>query len=66
MADSYPNMVSDRPYKARLSADFAREEIAKMRGTQFDPQIAMAFLKVLEKHDEEYRRAELVDFSLEF
>ena len=66
VADSYSAMVSDRPYRARLSTEFARSEVAKMRGTQFDPEIATIFVKVLEEHDERYRRAELDDFRVQF
>ena len=66
VADSYSAMVSDRPYRARLSTEFARSEVAKMRGTQFDPEIATVFVKVLEEHDERYRRAELDDFRVQF
>ena len=66
VADSYSAMVSDRPYRARLSTDFAKSEVAKMRGTQFDPAIATAFVKVLEAHDEQYRRAEHLDFHVQF
>lgn len=66
VADSYSAMVSDRPYRARLSTDFARSELVKMCGTQFDPRIAMSFVEVLEDHDEQYRCAEHVDFHVQF
>ena len=66
VADSYSAMVSDRPYRARLSTDFARSELVKMCGTQFDPEIATSFVKVLEDHDEQYRCAEHVDFHVQF
>ena len=46
VADAYDAMVSDRPYRARLSVQHALQEIAGGIGTQFDPEIARAFLKL--------------------
>jgi HD-GYP domain-containing protein (c-di-GMP phosphodiesterase class II) len=44
VADAYDAMTSDRPYRAAMSRDDARAEIERCSGTQFDPQIAGAFL----------------------
>ncbi len=44
IADTYDAMTSDRPYRKALSADAARQEIARCSGTQFDPRCAEAFL----------------------
>jgi len=41
-------MRSDRPYKARLSADAARSELFGGRGTQFDPDVTDAFIRLLD------------------
>jgi HD-GYP domain-containing protein (c-di-GMP phosphodiesterase class II) len=46
VADAYDAMISDRPYRARLSVQHALQEIAAGMGTQFDPEIARAFLKL--------------------
>jgi hypothetical protein len=39
VADTIDAMASDRPYRRGLSAAIIREEVTKMRGRQFDPQI---------------------------
>jgi len=44
VVDVYDALVSQRPYKAAWLPAQAREEIARQAGTQFDPQIAAAFL----------------------
>jgi HD-GYP domain-containing protein (c-di-GMP phosphodiesterase class II) len=41
-------MTSDRPYRAALSAEVAREQIAAGAGTQFCPESASALLEVLD------------------
>ena len=49
VADSYDAMVSARPYrKIGLTKNEAIEEIRKNSGTQFDPKVVEAFLKVVE------------------
>jgi len=48
ICDSYAAMRSDRPYKARLSADAARSELFGGRGTQFDPDVTDAFIRLLD------------------
>lgn len=46
VADSYDAMTSDRPYRKRRSRAEAVLEIERCAGTQFDPQIAAAFIEV--------------------
>jgi putative two-component system response regulator len=46
VADSYDAMTSDRPYRAALSQEEAFKEIEICSGTQFDPDIAAAFLNI--------------------
>lgn len=48
-ADSFDAMTTDRPYKKRMSFDDARAEILRCSGTQFDPAIAKAMTKVIDK-----------------
>ncbi|MDP2156772.1 MAG: HD domain-containing phosphohydrolase, partial [Nitrospirota bacterium] len=43
LADSYDAMVADRPYKKGLDKENAFSEIRKNTGTQFDPDVVMAF-----------------------
>jgi HD-GYP domain-containing protein (c-di-GMP phosphodiesterase class II) len=44
VADAYDAMTSDRPYRAALEHDQAVAEVERCAGTQFDPQVARAFL----------------------
>ncbi|MCC6528349.1 MAG: response regulator [Polyangiaceae bacterium] len=44
--DTYDAMTTDRPYRKALSAEAARAEIEKSRGTQLDPGCADAFLAI--------------------
>jgi putative nucleotidyltransferase with HDIG domain len=66
VADSYSAMVSDRPYRSKLSTEIAVSELVKNKGTQFDPKVVDVFLELLESHDDDYRRGDKVDFLLEF
>lgn len=46
VVDTFDAMTSDRPYRAALSIDEAREEIHRWSGRQFDPKAAAAFLEI--------------------
>jgi putative nucleotidyltransferase with HDIG domain len=46
VADSFDAMTSDRPYRRAMSVKDARVEVARCRGTQFDPDIVDAFVRV--------------------
>ncbi len=48
VADSFEAMTSDRPYRKALELDYAREEIRKNLGIQFDPGIGRIFLDSLD------------------
>jgi len=49
VADCYDAMTSDRPYRKALPQATAVKELIKNSGTQFDPVIVKAFIKVLER-----------------
>jgi HD-GYP domain-containing protein (c-di-GMP phosphodiesterase class II) len=49
LAEAYASMTSPDSYKKPLSNKEACEEIRRHIGTQFDPDIAAAFLKKYEK-----------------
>ncbi|MBQ2137730.1 MAG: HD domain-containing protein, partial [Selenomonas sp.] len=53
VADAYDAMTSRRSYRDVLPQDVVRSEIAKGRGTQFDPQFADIMLQIIDE-DEEY------------
>ena len=44
IADSFDAMIGERTYKQALTVEEALEEITKCAGTQFDPEIAKAFV----------------------
>jgi putative nucleotidyltransferase with HDIG domain len=46
VADSFDAMTSDRPYRRAMSVKDARVEVARCRGTQFDPVVVDAFVGV--------------------
>ncbi len=45
IADAYEAMTSDRPYRKRMSKEYAVSEIIKNAGTQFDPRLAKVFVE---------------------
>ncbi len=47
IADSFDAMTSDRPYRKALVLSAVIEEIKKCAGTQFDPMLTKAFLKIV-------------------
>ena len=49
VADSYEAMTSDRVYRKSIGARAAREQLVECSGTQFDPQVVAAFLRVLDR-----------------
>lgn len=49
IADTFDAMTSRRSYRNALDLDYVKNEIKRCEGTQFDPQLAEAFLEILEK-----------------
>jgi HD-GYP domain-containing protein (c-di-GMP phosphodiesterase class II) len=41
-------MTTDRPYRRRLPVEEARRRLADGAGTQFDPDVVSAFLRVID------------------
>lgn len=48
VVDAFDAMTADRPYRKAMPIELAMEEIDRCAGTQFDPEVARAFLKLLE------------------
>jgi HD-GYP domain-containing protein (c-di-GMP phosphodiesterase class II) len=46
VADVFDAVTSNRPYRTALPIEPAREEIARGRGTHFDPQMVDAFMSI--------------------
>lgn len=51
VADAYDAMVNDRYYRKALPKQTAIDELNRCSGTQFDPQVVKAFLKIIGKSD---------------
>jgi response regulator RpfG family c-di-GMP phosphodiesterase len=49
VVDTYDAIVSSRPYRNGSTYEFAMEEIQKNAGTQFDPDVVVAFMRAAEK-----------------
>jgi putative nucleotidyltransferase with HDIG domain len=54
VADAFEAMVYGRPYRERIDVDNAIKEIKKKSGTQFDPKVVDAFLKIAKAHYKKY------------
>ena len=48
LADAYDAMTNDRPYRAALSSEDAKQEIRRFAGKQFDPALAEMFITLIE------------------
>jgi putative two-component system response regulator len=46
VADTFDAMTSGRPYRKALTQEAACAEVERCRGTQFDPEVASAFLEI--------------------
>jgi HD-GYP domain-containing protein (c-di-GMP phosphodiesterase class II) len=46
VVDAYDAITSDRPYRKARPHQYALEEIRRNGGSQFDPQVAQAFLRL--------------------
>ncbi len=51
LADTYDAMTSDRPYRKGLPHKTAIKEIKECSGTQFDPELAKAFINMFRKNE---------------
>lgn len=47
VVDTYESITWDRPYRKRKTEEEAVEEIKKLSGTQFDPEVVKVFIKIL-------------------
>jgi ribonuclease P protein subunit RPR2 len=49
VVDAFDAMTTNRPYRAALPLQHASEEIARMGGSQFDPDVSIAFAGIVER-----------------
>jgi len=54
VADTVEAMTSDRPYRKALSIDTVVSELDKYSGSQFDPVVVAAFLRLLEREGDNF------------
>ncbi len=54
LADSFDAMTAERPYKHAVSREDALSQIKQKTGTQFDPEVAKAFLKIMSEDKERH------------
>ena len=52
VADTVEAMTSDRPYRKALSLEAVVSEIHRFTGTQFDPNVSQAFVRLIEREGE--------------
>ena len=59
VADAFDAMTSDRPYRDAIGMERALEEIESGAGSQFDPEVVRAFVRMVheEPHDEGFAHA---------
>jgi putative nucleotidyltransferase with HDIG domain len=65
VADTYSAMTTDRPYRAGLDPEIAINELSEGRGMQWDADVVSAFLRVLARASDDYKRGKLTDFVVE-
>lgn len=46
VVDAFQSMVTERPYRRKISVENAVQELSKHSGTQFDPKVVEAFLEL--------------------
>jgi putative nucleotidyltransferase with HDIG domain len=49
VADAFESMITDRPYRKRLTLEETKIELLRSSGAQFDAQVVAAFLSLLEE-----------------
>ena len=49
VADAFDAMTSNRVYRSHMDTDYVMNEMARGRGTQFDPEALDAFFRLVEK-----------------
>jgi putative nucleotidyltransferase with HDIG domain len=65
VADAYNAMTSDRPYRDAMSVQVARQRLREAAGTHFDPNVVIAFDRLLETASPWYLAGTGLDFSME-
>ncbi len=53
VADTFDAMTSERPYRPSAGVPATVDELLRCRGTQFDPEVVDAFVKVLRREEQD-------------
>lgn len=64
VADAYNAMTSNRPYRAAMPFEMARERLHEAAGSQFDPVVVEAFDGILAEESDSYRTGRRSDFRM--
>ena len=51
LVDAYDAMIHDRPYRMARSVAAALDEISRLAGAQFDPELTRLFVEIAERDD---------------
>lgn len=65
VADALDAMMSDRIYRKGRSYEWAASELCRHSGTQFDPKVIQAFLRIPREDWEELHKRSMRDFDWE-
>jgi HD-GYP domain-containing protein (c-di-GMP phosphodiesterase class II) len=49
VCDAYDAMITTRPYRTGMSGAAAMAELRRCSGSQFDPRVVQAFIRVIER-----------------
>jgi putative nucleotidyltransferase with HDIG domain len=63
LADTLDAMTSNRPYRAALPYERARQEVIDFSGRQFDPDVAKVFLEIAKQEWEQIQKRVLSELS---
>ena len=49
IADAFDSMIHDRPYRKAMTVKEAANQLKKAAGNQFDPELTIKFLEIIEE-----------------
>lgn len=65
VADSFDAMITDRPYRSRLPLQRALAELRRHTGKQFDPNVVLAFCRLMLKEVTRKTRSRVLTLAVE-
>ena len=64
VADTFDAMTSRRSYRGPIDIEHVKDEIKRCEGTQFDPQVAEAFLEILNNNYEKIQENKRIIYKM--